>query len=464
MKNKIIIIGGGPGGYVAAIRAAQLGAEVHLVEGDKIGGTCLNVGCIPTKALLHTAELYQRVLKGPTIGLDVEGVRVNWPVLLKHKEKVVTRLVQGVQGLLKANKVTVHKGYASLKDKHTVKIEGSTTKTISADKIIISTGSVPVHLRFPGSQLPGVIDSTAGLSLAEIPSSLIIIGGGVIGTEFAALYSSLGTKVTVVEMLPEILPPVDGQLIQVIKKELIDQGVTFLTETKMTEVKEEKAELAVKVVKDQKEQELRGQYVLVAVGRKPNTAKLDLEKVGINTNKGAIVVDENFATNVPGIYAIGDCNALTMLAHAASAQGVAAVEHSLGHKAHYNNKLIPYCIYTNPEIAGVGLTEEQAREQGIAYEVGVFPLAGNGKSVIEGCEKGLVKIIADKKYKEILGVHIIGPRATDLIGEATVAMTLEATAEEIIAAVHPHPTISEAMMEAAHAVTGNAIHWPPGAK
>lgn len=464
MKNKIVIIGGGPGGYVAAIRAAQLGSEVHLIEVDKLGGTCLNVGCIPTKALLHTAELYQEVLKGKKIGLDTDGVRVNWPVLLKHKEKVVNRLVQGTHGLLKANKVTVHKGYAMFEDRNTVRIEAGATKKISADKIILGTGSVPVQLRFPGADLPGVIDSTKALSLSEIPSSLIIIGGGVIGTEFAALYSSLGTKVTVVEMLPEILPPVEKQIVQIIKKELAGQGVTFLTETKMTEVEEKKEGLAVKVLGPQEEKELRGQYVLIAVGRKPNTAKLNLEKIGIKTNKGAVVVNDHFETSVPGIYAIGDCNGLNMLAHAASAQGIAAVEHSLGYNASYNKKLIPYSIYTNPEIAGVGLTEEQAQMQGIAYEVGVFPLAANGKSVIEGCITGLVKIITNKKYNEILGVHIIGPRATDLIGEATLAITLEATVEEVIAAVHAHPTISEALKEAAQAVTGMSIHWPPGVK
>ncbi|MFZ5754867.1 MAG: dihydrolipoyl dehydrogenase [Bacillota bacterium] len=464
MRKRIVIIGGGPGGYVAAIRGAQLGAEVHLVESDRLGGTCLNMGCIPTKTLLHTAELYRIVKNGAKIGLKTDGLRVEWPVLMKRKEAVVNSLVQGVTALLKANKVAVYKGHAVLQDERTVKIDAPTPQTLSADAIILGVGSVPVKPPFPGADLPNVLDSTAALSLPEIPSSLVIIGGGVIGTEFAALYNSLGTKVTVVEMLPEILPAVDGQIVSVIKKDLSSRGVDFLTEARLSEVRDAKKGLTAKVLTGQNQLEINGEYVLVAVGRRPNTENLGLESVGVKTEKGAILVNEHFETNVPGIYAIGDCNAQTMLAHVASAQGIRAVEHALGYRSFYNRKVLPYCIYTSPEVAGVGLTEEQARNQGLSYRTGIFPLAGNGKSIIEHCENGLVKIIADTKYKEILGVHIVGPHATDLIAEGALAISLEATVEELIALIHAHPTISEAVAEAAHAVIGNPIHWPPGVK
>lgn len=463
MRKRIVIIGGGPGGYVAAIRGAQLGAEVHLVESDSLGGTCLNVGCIPTKTLLHTAELYRSVKNGAKTGLVAEGLRVDWPTLMKRKESVVNRLVQGVATLLKANKVAVYKGRAVLQDERTVKIEAATPQKLSADAIILAVGSVPVKIPIPGAELPNVLDSTDALNLPGIPSSLVIIGGGVIGTEFAALYNSLGTKVTVVEMLPEILTAVDGQIASVIKKDLNSRGVDFLTGARLAEIRDTKKGLIAKVQTRQNPLEINGEYILIAVGRKPNTENLGLESIGVKTERGAILINEHFETNVPGIYAIGDCNAQTMLAHAASAQGIAAVEHIMGHRSFYNRKIIPYCIYTSPEVAGVGLTEEQARLQGLSYRTGIFPLAGNGKSIIEDCENGLVKIIADTKYKEVLGVHIVGPRATDLIAEGAMAISLEATVEELIATIHAHPTISEALAEAAHAVVGNPIHWPPGA-
>lgn len=464
MKKRIVIIGGGPGGYVAAIRAAQLGAEVHLVENGSLGGTCLNVGCIPTKALLHTAELFRTVKDSAGHGLAVDGLRIDWAALMKHKSSVVNRLVQGVGGLLKANKVAVHQGRAVLQDARTVKIEGGESVSLAADVIIMAVGSVTAKIPFPGFDLPGVIDSSDALSLQKVPSSLIIIGGGVIGTEFAALYSAVGTKVTVVEMLPQILPPVDGQIAAIVRKELNKQGVEILTAARLLEISRAKNGLEAKVAVNGEEKILEGEYVLVAVGRRPNTAGLGLEAVGVRIEKGAVAVDGHFETNVPGIYAIGDCNARIMLAHAASAQGIAAVEHAMRHPAAYNPKVIPYCIYTSPEAAGVGLTEEQARAQGLSYKVGLFPLAGNGKSMIEGCENGLAKIIADAKFGEILGAHIVGPRATDLIGEIAVAMSLEATVDELTTTIHAHPTVSEALSEAALSVNGTAIHWPPGVK
>ncbi len=456
MSKKVIVLGGGPGGYVAAIRAAQLNAEVHLIETEKVGGTCLNVGCIPTKVLLHTAELYQAVLHGEAIGLKAEGVKVDWNALMKRKQSVINRLVGGVEGLLKANKVKIHKGKGVLEDAHTVRVGDQILK---GDHIILALGSVPVHLNFPGADLPGVIDSTDALSLPKPPASIVIVGGGVIGVEFAGLYASLGCKTTVVELLPEILPMIDGEMTSQIKQELKKQGVTFINEAKLTGVKKDSENLISSIDCNGKEQQLSSELVLVAVGRKPNTADAGLENLKIKMDRNKILVNNNFETNIPGIYAIGDCNGQIMLAHAASAQGVAAVEHALGHDTAYFPNTIPSCIYTHPEIAGVGMTEEQVKKQGIEYKVGRFPLAGNGKSVIENDGVGMVKIIAGKKYGEILGVHIMGPRATDIIAEAALAIRLEATEDELISTIHAHPTVSESMGEAALSLEGAAIHW-----
>ena len=458
MAKTILVIGGGPGGYVAAIRAAQLGAQVQLVEQEYFGGTCLNVGCIPTKAMLHAAETYQAVLHGTAVGVKVEGVSVDWQAVLKYKMGIVKRLVNGVEGLLKANGVTLHKGQAILKDKQTVEVNGT---AIKADAIILATGSEPVKLKFPGVDLPGVIDSTAALSLAKIPESMVILGGGVIGIEFAALYNSFGCKVTIVEMLPQILPGIDSEIAQQIRKEIVGQGVTVFTAARLTEVRQQDDQLAAVVEVDGSVQIFPAETVLVAVGRRPRTAGMGLEEAGVVLERSRVVVDKNFLTNVPGIYAIGDCSSPVMLAHVASAQGVAAVEHALGHEVSYFGNIIPACIYTHPEVACVGLTEEQLQAKNIPYKKGVFQLAGNGKALIESDGKGLIKFLAGEKYGEILGVHIFGPHATDLITEAALAMRIEATVDELISTIHAHPTVGEAMAEAALAVNGIALHWPP---
>jgi dihydrolipoamide dehydrogenase len=464
MKKKVIIVGGGPGGYVAAIRAAQLGAEVHIVEKEKMGGTCLNVGCIPTKALLHTAKLYHTVQEEANNGLRVEGISLDWPALMAHKDAIVNRLVQGVKGLLKAHGVKTHSGRAVLKDAHKVQVVGERNVTLDADIIVLASGSVPSKIPVPGANNAGVIDSTAALSLPKVPKSLVIIGGGVIGTEFASLYSSFGTKVTIVEMLPEILPMVDRQIAKRVKEKLTECNIDFMLEAGLKEIMPTSKGLSAVVQTAGKNHEVAGEYILMATGRKANIHNMGLEEVGIQTERGRIIVNEYFATSIPHIYAIGDCNAQMMLAHAASAQGVAAVEYALGHRPFYNPKIIPSCIYTIPEAAGVGLTEDEAAAQGISYKVGLFPLMANGKSLIEGCESGLIKLIVAEKSGEILGGHIFGPRATDLIGEIGLAMNLEATVDEVIATIHAHPTMSEGIAEAALSVSGNAIHWPPGAK
>lgn len=459
--KKVVVIGGGPGGYVAAIRAAQLGAEVHLAESGHIGGTCLNVGCIPTKAILHTAELYRELTGNSHLGLKTTGLEIDWPEVMQHKNSVVERLVKGVEGLLKANGVTIHRGVATLKDAKTVVVTGDKTVHISADTVILALGSEPVRLNFPGAELPGVIDSTAALSLPSIPSSLAILGGGVIGVEFAAMYRAFGAEVTVIEMLPEILPPVDREIAQQVRQELARQGVKFMTGAKLTGVARQGNLLSATVAVGDTIQTVTAEYVLVSVGRRPRTDGIGLAEAGVATERAKVMVNQHFQTNVRGVYAIGDCNGQAMLAHAASAQGVAAVEHALGHKPAYYGEIIPACIYTHPEVASVGLTEELAISRKIEYRVGRFPLAGNGKSLIESGGTGLVKIISGEKHGEILGAHIFGPRATDLIGEAALAMRLEATVDELVSTIHAHPTVSEAIAEAALAVNGISIHWPP---
>ncbi|MHC1761862.1 MAG: dihydrolipoyl dehydrogenase [Negativicutes bacterium] len=464
MAKKVVIIGGGPGGYVAAIRAAQLGAETHLVEKENLGGTCLNVGCIPTKALLHTAELYHAVRNGERIGLKGESVTIDWPALMNRKQSVVRRLVGGVGGLLKANGVTVHKGTGELAGVGSVKVHGQKEEVLAADAIVVSTGSVPVKLNFSGADLPGVIDSTGALSLPKPPESMVIIGGGVIGIEFAALYAALGSKVTVVELLPEILPGIDSEIAVTLKQSLGKDGVVFLNGAKLESVSQAAGALAAKVQVGTETREVVAEIVLVAVGRRAYTDGAGLEAAGVKLERGKVAVDENYQTNVPGVYAIGDCNGLTMLAHAASHQGIAAVEHALGHGGAHGQPIVPACIYTSPEVAAVGITEDKAKEQRIAYKKGVFPLAGNGKAMIDEGESGFIKILAGAQYGEIIGVHMVGPRVTEMIGEATLAMRLEATVEELVTTIHAHPTVAESIGEAALAVSGQAIHWPPGMK
>ncbi|MDR3364069.1 MAG: dihydrolipoyl dehydrogenase [Clostridiales Family XIII bacterium] len=457
--KKILVIGGGPGGYVAAIKAAQMGAEVHLAESGSLGGTCLNIGCIPTKALLHSAFFYKEIIGGSVAGVRAEKVSLDWAAVQGQKRAVTDRLAKGVGGLLAANKVKVHAGKAVFADRRTVLASGNALP--SMDAIIIASGSAPVQLNFPGADLPQVVDSTQALSLGKIPASITIIGGGAIGVEFASIFSSLGANVHIAEMMPEILPPIDKQIAALARSGLEKNGVSILTGAKLAGVAKGKGKtVCAEIEYEGALKQIESEIVLVAVGRKPYTEGLGLEKAGIRTERGAIAIDENFETSAKNIFAVGDCNALNMLAHAASAQGEAAVEFILGGKHDYPAAIIPSCIYTQPEIAAVGLTEEAAKARGLDYAVGCFDLGGNGKAMIDG-GGGLVKIIADRQFGEIVGVHMIGPHVTDMIAEASAVMRMEGLADNLVRTVHPHPSVSEAVREAAMAVFGNAIHWPP---
>jgi len=458
---KLVVIGGGPGGYVAAIRGAQLGAEVTLIEKENLGGTCLNVGCIPTKVLLHSSELLNEIKEAKTLGIEVnEEVKVNWTQLQNRKTIVVNTLVSGVSSLLEHNKVKVINGTATFEGKNSIKVtkDQGESENIQFDNVIISSGSIPFIPPIEGRELEGVIDSTGALSLDSIPKSMVIIGGGVIGIEFANIFNSLGCKVTVIEMLAFILPPVDREISEILKGKLKGDGIDIYNNCKVTKVEKSNENLNVSFEENNSKLNINTEKVLIAVGRRANISNLNLESIGVSTEKGCILVNDSMETNIKGIYAIGDCTGKNMLAHVASDQGIIAVENIMGKHKKMDYKTVPACVYTKPELASVGLTEEQAKQKGIDYKVGKFPLIYNGKSLIMNDTEGLIKIIADKKYEEVLGVHILGPRATDLITEAALALRLEATLEEIITTVHAHPTIGEAMKEAALAVNKEAIH------
>lgn len=460
-KIKVVVIGGGPGGYVAAIRAAQLGAEVALVEKENLGGTCLNVGCIPTKALLHSAELYEEAKEGAKYGVIASDVKVDFLKVQERKKAVTKQLVSGVKGLLASNKVKVVSGEASFISKDTIEVKTEKgTEKIKADKFIIATGSIPAKPPIPGIDSKHCIDSTGALELQEVPKSMVIVGGGVIGVEIATLYSALGCKIVVIEMLDEILPMMDGELTKMIRAKLAKKGVEIYTSTKVMSFKDTGANVEVTVeMKDGSTKVFAGEKALISIGRRTNTATIGLEKAGIVNDRGRIIVNDKMETNVPGIYAVGDCIGKIMLAHIASAQGEIAAENALGHNNVFDSKTNPSCVYTKPEFASVGLTEEAAKAQGLDYIVGKFPLAANGRAMIMG-EDGMIKIIAGKKYKEVLGAHILGPRATDLIGEMALAIGMEATIDEVIATIHAHPTVAEAIKEAALSVEKRAIHIP----
>ena len=461
-KEKVAVIGGGPGGYVAAIRAAQLGGQVTLIEKNKLGGTCLNVGCIPTKALLHASEFLAQAREAAEYGIQVDVKGVDWNGVQKKKASVVNQLVSGVTGLMKANKIKVVNGTASFAGAKRLNIDQE-GKAFQEDfeRIIIAAGSVPAVPPIPGlKDNPLCIDSTGALSLEKIPKRLLVIGGGVIGVELASVYHTFGTEVQIVEALPTILPNMDGELALMLRKRMEKQGIRILTGSKVLSVENKGDTAVVEVEAGGKKQKLETDLVLVAVGRRASTESLNLDKAGIKSERGKILADDHLRTNVPGVYAIGDCLGQVMLAHTASAQGEIAAENAMGHEAVYDGKTCPSCIYTELEFAGVGLTEEQAKAEKIPYEAGRFPMAANGKSLIMNGGEGMIKVLLGKEYQEILGIHILGARATDLIGECALAIGMEATAEDVIAVIHAHPTVSEAVREAVMAAEKRAVHIP----
>ena len=457
-SGSVLVIGGGPGGYVAAIRAAQLGAKVTLIEKDKVGGTCLNRGCMPTKAMLHTSEIYEAATQSAAIGIVGNDVQVDWEKVQAFRASVVEKLTSGVKALCKANKVKLVAGEAVFTGPKTVAVGAD---SYTADKIIIAAGSYPIIPGIPGvKESKAVIDSTACLSLDHIPESLLVIGGGVIGLELGSVYRRYGAKVTVVEMMPRLLPLMDGELTGLLQVKLEGEGMEILVSSQVASVADtdKGAKVTVKTPEGEKTYEV--EKILLCVGRGPATAGLGLEKAGITVEKGFIQTNEKMETNVPGVYAIGDCTGKLMLAHAAMAMGETAAENAMGGDKTFRPEQSPSCAYVGPEFAGVGFTEEQAKELGLDYKVGKFPTSGNGRSLVAGHTDGMIKVLAGAKYGEILGVHILAPSATELIEEAALAIRLEATLEEFTDTIHCHPTVAEAVRECALAVDKKAIHIP----
>lgn len=454
-KYDIGIIGGGPGGYVAAIRAAQLGLKTAVVEKDIVGGTCLNRGCIPTKAYLKHTELIHELKRMDEFGIMVEGYSLDWKKMRERKNKVVSKLTGGIRGLFKKNGVELIKGMGEVINEHEIKISGAQDKKIWAENIIIATGSAPIMPGLKGMDLPGVISSKEALDLDELPERIVIIGGGVIGVEMASIYSSLEVEVAVVEILDDILVNFDKEMVSILKKNLKKQGVKLLTSSKVTEIMEQDDELIVKI-ESEKIDQINTDKVLAAVGRKPVFS--GVENLGLEMENGFIKVNSHMETSIAGIYAVGDVTGGMLLAHEASAEGIAAVKNIKGDYELRDN-LIPNCVYSLPEIASVGMTAEEAEKEGYQINVGRFPFKASGKAIAAGSEEGFVKIISDKKWDQILGAQIIGPHATDLIAEAAIAIKLESTSEVLANAIHAHPTLSESVKEAAEDVHDLAVHF-----
>ena len=456
----VVIIGGGPGGYVAAIKAAHLGLKAVLVEKDKLGGVCLNKGCIPTKALISTTEILNHIQRAEEFGIQVKDYSFDFPAIMKRKDLITRRLSSGVEQLMKANQVRVVFGEGQIIEPGKVEITDTAgeKEVIKTKNIVIATGSKVMKLPIPGIDSEGVITSDKALSLSELPSKMIIIGGGVVGIEFAGIFKALGVEVTVVEMLPRILLPIDEEIARRLTMSLKRKGIGILTDCKVKEIKKNNQNLEVLVSTSEGEKKLETEKVLLAAGRVPELGNIDVQRLGIELDKGAIKVDEKMRTNIPGIYAVGDVVGKIMLAHVASREGIVAVENISGKEVLMDYKVVPNCVFSMPEVASVGLTEAEARKENDNIKVSKFPFMANGKALGMGETEGMVKIIADGDTLKLLGVHILGVHASDLIAEGALALSMEATAEEIVNTIHAHPTLAEAIAEAAEGITGKPIH------
>jgi dihydrolipoamide dehydrogenase len=455
----IAVIGGGPGGYVAAIRAGQLGAKVLLVEKEKLGGVCLNRGCIPTKTLLKSAEKWRSLQNCAAFGLRADNIGFDFAAVTARKEQVVDQLQKGIVQLVTGNGIDVRYGKATLMGSGRLTVTGSSGREeYTARKIILATGSAPVKPPIPGAELPGVITGEEILSLAAVPRSMVVIGAGAVGVEFAAIFRAFGCEVTIVEMLPAILPSIDADLVKRAGLSLRKQGIKILTGAQVTAIQPGPEGLTVGVSAGGREQNLPAEKVLVAVGRQSVIAGLGLEEAGVAFDRKGVPANARMETNVPGIYAVGDITGCYMWAHAASCEGLVAAENAMGAAAEMDYRAVPGCIFTEPEIAVVGLTEQQAVDASRKVKVGRFNFAANGKAVSMGETDGLVKIVADADDGKLLGMHILGPHASDLVMEGAIAIKHGLTAEAVGQVIHPHPTLSEAIMESLHAADGRAIH------
>ncbi|MFF2909942.1 dihydrolipoyl dehydrogenase [Paenibacillus sp. NPDC057934] len=465
----VAVLGGGTGGYVAAIRAAQLGKSVVVIEMDKLGGTCLHRGCIPSKSLLRSAEVYAEIQESENYGIETNGVKLVFPKVQQRKESVVDQLHQGVQYLMRKNKIQVIKGkgrvtgpsiFSPRSGAVAVELEDGEMETVVSEHLIIATGSRPRVL--PGLQPDGkiILSSEEALTLEELPASMIIVGGGVIGVEWASMLADFGVEVTVVEAANQLLPQEDEEVARELQRLLKKRGVKILTGTTVDAESFSSSgdTLSIEATKEEQRQVLTAEKLLVSVGRVANVENIGLENTDIRVEKGVISVNANMQTSEPHIYAIGDCIGGLQLAHAASHEGIRAVNHLAGEPLHpYHTHLVPRCVYTRPEVASVGYTEKEAKALGHDVVTGKFPFSAIGKAIVYGLKDGFVKVVADRNSRDILGVQMIGPHVTDLIGEAALAQLLDATPWEVGEAIHAHPTLSEIVGEAMLAVDGNAI-------
>jgi dihydrolipoamide dehydrogenase len=458
-----MILGGGPGGYVAAIRGGQLGLKVAVVEKEAVGGVCLHHGCIPSKAIIRNAEVLSLIQHSEEFGIKVDNIRPDFGQAIDRSKKVVQKLYSGLQHIMKKNKVDIHTGVGKIIAPDQIEVTGpSGKKTIHGERLIIATGSRVRSL--PGLNVDGkrVLTSDEALLLRELPRSIAIIGGGAIGVEFAYVYSVYGVKVTLVEMMPALLPLEEREVSTLLERSFKKRGIEIFTQTRVGPIKDQNGGFAIDLQTAEGGKTLTTDAILVAVGRAPNIEGIGLETLGvaIDEKRRLIKVDERMRTNVPNVFALGDVTTRPALAHGAMAQGVSVVESIAGiDRPPVDLLSIPNAVYCHPQVASVGLTEEKAKEAGYAVKVAKYPFTANGKAIALGETEGFIKIVSDEQYGEILGAHLIGPEVTELIGEFVIAKTLEATALELKQAVHPHPTLSEAVMEAGGAIFGEAIHY-----
>lgn len=457
-RFKIGILGGGPGGYVCALRAAQLGLSVVLVEGDRLGGTCLNRGCIPTKALVKSAEFWREVKHAEEFGITLGDASFDFEKIIARKDRVVDTLVAGIEQLVKAGKIQLIKGWGEVKEPGKIEVETESGKvSVEVDELVLATGSVPARLPIPGADYPGVVTSDEILEIKTLPERLVIIGGGVIGLEFATIYHEFGVKVTVVEMLPGLLANIDEEIPKRLTPLLKRSGLEIMTKTRVKEIKQAERGLVV-VIEDAKGiKEIPADQVLLSTGRKPLLKGVDVEALGLMTERGAIVVNLQMQTSVPNIYAIGDVTGGMMLAHVASMQGVVVAEHIAGHSVEMSYRAVPSAIFTYPEIASVGETEQGLKTAEKSYKVSKFPFSANGKALALGEIMGLVKILADEQGT-VVGASIMGTQASCLIQELVLAVEKGLKAEDLAKTIHAHPTLPEAVMEAAHGILEKPLH------
>jgi dihydrolipoamide dehydrogenase len=455
-EKDVVIIGGGPAGYVAAIHASHLGAKVVVVEKDKLGGTCLNRGCIPTKALVRSVEVLLEARAANEFGIEVNNVKANFSKIMARKNNIVGQLVSSVEQLMKGNKIRVYRGAARILSPHLVKVND---EEIATRKVIIASGSESTPLPIPGGDLPGVLTTDDILELTELPESLAVIGGSYVGVEFASIFNVLGTKVTIVKRRPLQLEPIDEEIGRRFAQTLPGQGIEVRIGAEVKAIKSKGPLLRVVWDTPEGEQGVDGQMVLMATGRAPYSEGLGLSELGIQTERGAVRVNEYLETNVKDVYAVGDVLGKHMLAHVASYEGEVAVENALGHPRRADYRAVPSCIFAQPEIAGVGITEKEARDGKIPHKVSKFPFRACGRAVALGETTGMVKMICSADDGKVLGMHIMGPHASDLVAEGTLAIRLGLMAKDIAHTIHAHPTLAEAVRETAMGQRDGAIHF-----